>query len=217
MLSSKNIEQIKEEAETFFDTSRGSHGWDHVIRVYNLAVHIGKSEKADLDVIKVSALLHDIAREEQDKARGEFCHAVEGAKMAEELLKKYDLSQDFIKKVSHVIAAHRFRKDITPETLEAEILRDADKLDSIGAVGIGRAFMFAGEIGSRLHNPEIKGKAIKDVSYTVDDTAYQEYLYKLVKIKDLMHTLEGKRIAEDRHNFMKVFFDTLNREVEGVE
>ena len=95
-------------------------------------------------------------------------------------------------------------------------LFDADKLDSIGAIGIGRAFLFAGEIGSKVHNDKKTIENIKETkAYSKEDTAYREYILKLVNIKDLLFTNEGKRIAKERHDFMVEFFNRLNREVDG--
>jgi uncharacterized protein len=115
--------------------------------------------------------------------------------------------------VIHCIQTHRFRKRVVPISKEAKILFDADKLDSIGAVGIGRAFLFAGEVGARLHNKDINLRKTKP--YTKEDTAYREYLIKLRKIKDRIFTKEGKRIARERHRFMVEFFERLNRETDG--
>jgi uncharacterized protein len=210
------IQKIESEAKSYFKSSAGSHGWDHVQRVYNLAVHIAKKEQANIRVVRISSLLHDISRDLQDSKKGTICHAEHGAIRAREILKRYDLPKKDIDNIVHSIAAHRFRKNVVPKTIEAMILRDADKLDSIGAIGIGRSFMFAGEAGSKLHNKEISMLPVIDRSYTDDDTAYQEYLYKLSKIKDLMHTKEGARIAEKRHTFMEQFFETLNQEVDGI-
>ena len=124
------------------------------------------------------------------------------------------LPADLIERVVHCIAAHRYRKAVKPETLEARVLFDADKLDSIGAVGIGRAFLFAGEVGARLHDRDIDVEKTKP--YTKDDTAYREFLVKLRHIKDRMTTAEGRRIARERHAYMVDFFARLNRETAGV-
>ena len=113
----------------------------------------------------------------------------------------------------HCIECHRFRKNKPPISIEAKILFDADKLDSIGAIGIGRAFSFAGGVGARLHIKDIDITKTKE--YSVDDCAYREFLVKLIKLKDRMLTKEGKRIAKERHNFMVEFFDRLNKEVDG--
>ena len=205
--------QIKKEAKRYFENAKGSHDWEHTKRVCNLCIHIGKEEKADIGVLKLAAILHDIGREYQDKTNGRVCHAEKGALLARELLEKYAMDKERIDKVIHCIECHRFRGDRIPQSKEARVLYDADKLDSIGAVGIGRAFLFAGEVGAQLHNIGVDVEKTKP--YTKEDTAYREFMVKLKKVKDKMLTEEGKRIAEERHAFMEEFFDRLNKEVEG--
>jgi uncharacterized protein len=97
--------------------------------------------------------------------------------------------------------------------LEAKALFDADKLDAIGAVGIARTFLFAGEVGAKLHNPHIEPEDTEP--YSDEDTGYREYKLKLSRIKDRMLTTEGRRMAEERHQFMEMFFDRLTEEHEG--
>jgi uncharacterized protein len=92
-------------------------------------------------------------------------------------------------------------------------LFDADKLDSIGAVGIGRAFLFAGEVGARLHNKD--SDISKTKPYTREDTAFREYMVKLRWVRDRMFTKEGKRIAAERHKYMVDFFHRLDKETDG--
>jgi uncharacterized protein len=209
-----NIEQIKEKAEKYFKGTKKSHDWDHTLRVYKLCLHIGKIEGADMEILEIAALLHDIGRAREDECRGGVCHAKEGAKMAEQLLVPLGIEKEKIERIVHCIATHRFRDNNTPESLEARILYDADKLDSIGAVGIGRAFLFAGEVGAKLHDKNVD---IENTSlYTENDTAYREYLVKLSKVKDRMTTAEGKRIAVGRHEYMVGFFDRINKEVDGI-
>ena len=205
--------QIKKEAKRYFENAKGSHDWEHTERVYNLCMHIGKEEKADIEILKLSAILHDIGREYQDKTNGRVCHAEKGALLARELLGKHAMDKERIDKVIHCIECHRFRGDRIPQSKEAKVLYDADKLDSIGAVGIGRAFLFAGEVGAQLHNIGVDPEKTKP--YTKEDTAYREFMVKLKKVKDKMLTEEGKRIAEERHAFMEEFFDRLNKEVKG--
>ncbi len=208
------IEKIRKEARRFFSQARGSHNWDHTERVYELCLRIGKKEKANLKILRLAALLHDIGREEEDRSNGKICHTERGVALARKLLEKYHLEKEKIEKILHCIKTHRFRKRIIPKSKEARILFDADKLDSIGAIGIGRAFLFAGEVGARLHNKGIDVKKTKP--YTKEDTAYREFLVKLSKIKDRMFTREGKRIARERHKFMVEFFERLNKEVDGL-
>ena len=212
-LFSMDINKIKSFAEEVFSKSRGSHDWEHTLRVYNLCMHIGKKENANLDVLQVSAFLHDIARHEQDSSGGKICHAEKGAQDSKIILKDFDFSDDFIEEVVHCIETHRFRNSKEPFSKEAKILFDADKLDSIGAVGIGRAFLFSGEIGAKLHNKNVD--VYNTEEYTIEDTAYREYLAKLKHVKGKILTAEGKRIAEERHAFMEEFFNRLNDEVDG--
>lgn len=207
------IDQITDRAKEFFSNSRGSHDWEHTLRVYNLCLNIGEKENADMEILKISSILHDIGRGHQDECNGKICHAEKGAELAKELLAELEIDQEKINQIIHCIETHRFRGDKIPNSKEAKILFDADKLDSIGAVGIGRAFLFAGEIGANLHNKDVDLE--KSQEYSKDDTAYREYLIKLIKIKERMQTDEGKRLAEERHNFMVDFFDRLNQEVSG--
>ncbi|HMA63133.1 MAG TPA: HD domain-containing protein [bacterium] len=207
------IESMRIKARTLLNDSKGSHDWEHTLRVYKLAIHIGKIENADLKIVKLAALLHDIGRHHEDTAQGKICHAKKGAEMARKILEKSSLSKDNIDQITHCIRSHRFRDDNPPQTREARVLFDADKLDAIGAVGIGRAFQFAGEVGARLHDPDVDPESTKP--YSPDDTAYREYLVKLRKIKERVFTAEGRRLAQERHDFMVEFFKRLNQEVAG--
>lgn len=205
---------IKKEAKRYFLKARGSHDWDHTERVYKLCLRIGRKEKANLEVLKLAALLHDIGRKEEDRSNGRICHGEKGAALAKKILEQHRVDTATSDRVIHCIETHRFRQNRPPQSLEAKILFDADKLDSIGAVGVGRAFLFAGEVGARLHNPDIILKKTKP--YTREDTAYREFLVKLRKIKGRLFTPEGKRIARERHRFMTKFFDRLKKEVDGA-
>jgi uncharacterized protein len=203
------IQTVKEK----FSDSKGSHDWEHTRRVFNLALQIGEKEKADLVILRYAAILHDIGRAHQDTSSGKICHAQKGAVLAKEMLHQYNLPPDQIKAVVHCIETHRFRGGKSPESKEAMVLFDADKLDSIGAVGVGRAFLFAGEIGAKLHNNDID--IVNSQAYSKEDTAFREYSVKLKYVKDRMLTSEGKRMAERRHSFMVSFFEQLDEEVKG--
>lgn len=205
----KKIEKI---AKNRFKTAISSHDWDHVKRVYNLALKLGRKEKADLWVIKVAALLHDIKRSEEMLNGRKFCHAVEGAKEAEKILGQLGFEGDFIKVVKHCIEAHRFRNDIKPRTIEAKVLSDADKIDALGAIGIGRAFLYAGKIGARLHNSEIKN-VLSTKLHSREDTFYREFMFKLRYLKNKMYTSAGKKMAKERTIFMENFLKRLDKEI----
>jgi uncharacterized protein len=207
------IEDIKAFARNCFSNAQVSHDWDHTMRVYNLCMHIGKVEGADMEVLKIAAYLHDVGRAYQDESRGAICHEEKGTEMARALLGKYPISNEQKANIIHCIRAHRFRGDCQPETLEAKVLFDADKLDAIGAIGIGRTFQFAGEVGAKLHNPCINPEDTEP--YTEEDTGYREFKLKLSKIKDRMLTAEGRRMARERHAFMEMFFERFLQEHEG--
>ena len=193
----------------------GSHGPDHTERVYHLALAIGRRMGARLDILAAAALLHDIGRRHETESRGTICHAAKGADLAEPVLAGLGFSRPDIEAVTHCIRAHRFRGRERPRSTEAEILFDADKLDSIGAVGIGRAFLFAGQIGARLHDAEIDHMHTR--SYSTDDTAYREFRVKMSRVREQLLTEPGRRLAERRHRFMEIFFDELNLEIYGSE
>ncbi|MDB9823208.1 HD domain-containing protein [Deltaproteobacteria bacterium] len=208
-----NIDDIKRFAMNSCSAVPGSHDWGHTLRVYNMCMHIGQVEKADMEILGIAAYLHDVGRPFQDRSKGSICHAEKGAEIAEGLLEGVLISEARMANIIHSIRSHRFRGNSLPESLEAKVLFDADKLDSIGAIGIGRAFQFAGENGARLHNPSVDPEDTE--SYTIEDTGYREFRLKLSKIKERMLTSEGRRIARDRHEFMEVFFDRFLREYKG--
>jgi len=209
----ETLADIRRQARAHFSQARGSHDWDHTLRVHRLCRHIGSAEGADLLVTEAAAYLHDIGRAHQDRSNGHLCHAEKGAAMARELLAPFPLSDRRRENIIHCIAAHRFRRGEDPRTIEARVVFDADKLDAIGAVGIARAFLFAGELGARLHSPETD--VTKAPAYSVDDTGYREYLVKLSKIHERILTPAGRRLAGERHRFMAGFFDRFLEEYEG--
>jgi uncharacterized protein len=210
---SLTIEDIKDYAEQCLLKANGSHAWEHTQRVRNLCMHIGRVEGADEEVLEIAAYLHDIGRPYQDESKGAICHAEKGAEKAAVLLEKYPISAVQKNNVIHCIRSHRFRGNCRPQTLEAQVLFDADKLDAIGAIGIGRAFQFAGEVGARLHSPSVNPEDTEP--YTEEDTGYREFKLKLSKIKDRMLTAEGRRMARERHAFMELFFERFLQEHEG--
>ena len=197
----------------YLSKASGSHGWDHTCRVYNICRHIGRVEKADMEVLETAAYLHDLGRPLEDRSKGRICHAQKGAEIARRLLKNFPISEDQKDNIIQSIRTHRFRGNKKPKSLEAKILFDADKLDAIGAIGIARAFHFAGEVGAKLHSPYVDPENTEP--YTEDDTGYREFRLKLSKIKDRMLTSEGRRIAKERGEFMEIFFKKFISEFEG--
>ena len=213
MTTTPTIDDIRVFAVRCFSNARGSHDWDHTQRVYNLCMHIGRVEGADLKALEIAAYLHDVGRSYEDESKGAVCHAERGAEMARNLLEQYPISEERKANIIHCIRSHRFRGNYRPASTEANVLFDADKLDAIGAVGIARAFLFAGEVGAKLYNPYVQPEDTKP--YSEEDTGYREYKLKLSRIKDRMLTTEGRRMAEERHRFMEMFFHRFTEEYGG--
>lgn len=217
-ISRKIIKQIELEARKYFKKASGCHDWTHVERVRVLSLFIGRREKADLGVLELAAILHDVGREQEMKSKGAFCHAEKSAEIAKNILAKYNISQEAVSNIIHCIKTHRFRNSRIPGTIEAKVLFDADKLDSIGAVGLARAFLFAGSVGSgNLYtgNEKKLSRLGKDFSFTKEDSAVLEYELKLKHIKDKILTSTGKKIAGQRHKFMTSFFKRFWQEIKG--
>jgi len=194
------------------DAASGCHDFDHTSRVLANAERLAEQlPGADLKVVRLAALLHDVARPEEMASKGKICHAELGAELVPEILHaagKFESS--FVEQVASAVLTHRYRARRLPVSVEGKIVYDADKLDSLGAVGIGRAFLFAGREHARLHNTE--SEAVNSPAYSREDTAYREYLVKLRKLPDGMLTDPGRTIARERAAFMDSFFQRLNEE-----
>ena len=182
------VRQAEVCARELLATSPACHDWDHTMRVRANAMKIAKMLQArepmavmNVKVVEVAALLHDIGRPQELADEGRTDHAVYGAELAAQWLPKLGVTDAaFIEAVTACVRSHRFRKrdgGQEPLTTEAKIVYDADKLDSIGAIGIGRSFHFAGRTGARVHNRA--DEALRSDSYSRDDSAYREYLVKL--------------------------------------
>ena len=212
------MQRLMAEAQAILTANPACHDWYHTLRVLSNAQHLAQIEQADPVVVECAAILHDIGRPAELADEGRTCHAQRGAEIATELLPRVDFGDPgFVSHVADCVRTHRYRRRdaARPTTLEAKIVFDADKLDCIGAVGIGRAFHFAGRIGARLHNTA--EEATGSASYSREDSAYREYLVKLQHIHENMLTPEGRRMAEARHRFMVAFFERLCRETHGQD
>jgi uncharacterized protein len=206
-----------ETARRYYEENDSAHGFDHVLRVCRLTERIARREGADLEIARVAALLHDVGRAEQSRTGA--CHAAVGAARAREILAGHP--PDRVQRVAEAIAQHRFRGDQGPTTLEARVLYDADKLDAIGAIGVARAYAIAGTHRQRMwadvcpeyaNRPPQEGKGDLDSD---EHTPVHEFLFKLVRVRERMHTTEGRLMAEERHEYMVAFFRRLDLEVEG--
>ena len=224
MIKKEDIKKIEKIAKKYFKEASGCHDWSHIERVRNLALRIARAERADLKIVELASLLHDIGRKFEMENKGfkdgiKICHAQEGKKEAIKILENFkNITQVEKDNILHSIEAHRNRTSLIPKTLEAKIVFDADKLDSLGAIGIGRIFLFAGSASAKvLYTGKEKEHAKEGLkhSYTEKDTAPLEYEVKLKYLKNKMLTKTGKEIAKGRDKFMKDFFDNFWKEVDG--
>ena len=201
----------------FRSDAPGCHDFAHTLRVLKNAERIASEESGcDPEAVRFGALLHDVARPEELASGGKLCHASLGAEKARRILREEGCTDTaFAEHVSEIVRTHRYRGDLKPATPEACIVYDADKLDSLGAFGVARAFHFAGRIGACLHNSE--QEALSSDSYSSQDSAYREYLVKLRGLPDHLLTEPARRLAADRAAFMRAFFDRLNEEQEGLK
>jgi uncharacterized protein len=205
------VRAVRAEARGMMAGARGSHGFDHVERVLALALRLGAESGADLRELALAAILHDVGREQED--RGGSCHAAAGARLAREILLRHGAGERLAGRVAQSVRRHRFRGAARPVSREARLLFDADKLDSLGAVGVGRAFLFAGEIGARLHNSAAAARRAK--AHSRGDTAFREWLVKLRHLPGRLLTPAGRRLAAERAAFAAAFFQRLDEEVAG--
>lgn len=212
-MEDKFYEKLRERIKPYFEKA-GSHSFEHTERVYNLAVHIAKSEKADIDIVKTAALLHDIARKKQEEYKGKICHAEEGAKMAKEILGAVNFPKEKINSVCHAIEVHRYSKGLIPKTKEAEIIQDADRLDALGAITIARIFDYGGKLNRPIHNPKLKPKEYTHNSES--ESSFIHFYEKILKIKpETFKTAETKKIAKERYKFVQEFVDRFVKEWNG--
>jgi uncharacterized protein len=191
------------------------HGFDHILRVYQTAERLAQAEGADLEIVRAAALLHDV---EESHASGERAtHHHRSADFAAQVLRGEGWPEDRIAAVQHCIRAHRFRNTgEAPQTMEAKVLFDADKLDVCGAIGVARTLAYALQANAPFYSRPSQiflttGKTEPGESHS----AYHEYLFKLRHVKDRLFTDSGRALAEGRHRALCAFFEQLADEMEG--
>ena len=191
-----------------------AHDEKHIYRVLYNALVIAKEEAGvDHDVLIASCLLHDIGRKEQF-VDPTLCHAAVGSEKARTFLLQHGFSGDFAQRVAHCIAAHRFRKANPPQTIEAKILFDADKLDATGAIGIARTLQFKADTGGSIYTVRPDG-TVSNGEGEEGSSFFREYQFKLKKLYDRFYTNAGARMALERRQIARDFYESLYREVNG--
>jgi uncharacterized protein len=202
------------EAREYYTDSESAHDFEHVLRVMMMAERLARAEGADVEIVHAAALLHDIARLEEDQS-GLGDHAQMAADRARNILLEQGVNLERAAAVVHAIAAHRYRGSVQPQTLEAKILFDADKLDSIGAIGIARAYAIAGSLNQPLWSEPDKNAIATRDQRNASHSPVAEFMVKLRHVRERLHTAAAKKIAAERHEFMSQFFERLGREIRG--
>jgi uncharacterized protein len=207
-----------EEARVYYPANDPAHDFDHVLRVLALALRLAERAGADAEIVQTAALLHDTARPEEQATGAD--HALQGAARARQVLAGR-MPAEKVEAVAQAIAAHRYRNALVPQTLEAQVLYDADKLDSIGAVGVARAYAIAGVCGQPLWAEVEPGyRRRKQAQAHHNDlnavhTPVHEFDFKLSQVAGTLFTPAAREIARERHAYMVQFFQRLAQEVHG--
>jgi uncharacterized protein len=207
----KTILFVKEKLEN----AEGGHDWFHIERVYKNALSIADGEDCDANVVKLGALLHDIA-----DSKFHYGDETIGPKIAREFLERENVDQTTIQHVINIIENISFKGGNTQKTfssIELDIAQDADRLDAIGAIGIARAFNYGGFKNRSLHNPTIAPKFNMSKEEYKDSQAptINHFYEKLLLLKDKMNTETGKQIAQERHRYMEGFLSQFYAEWDG--
>lgn len=205
-----------EQAREWYRPDDPVHGFDHVLRVLALAEQIGRKEGADWEILQAAVLLHDASRDPGRDASEEG-HQEASAQFAREVLTRDLWPEQRIEQVLHCIRAHRYRtSDTPPQSREAKVLFDADKLDAIGAVGAARAVAFAVVARQPIYSrPSATFREKGKLEPGEPHSAYHEYLFKLRQIPGRLQTVSGRRLARERIHIMDQFFHRLAEETDG--
>ncbi len=193
--------------------AEGGHDWYHIERVWNTSRYIREREgTGDLHTIELAALLHDISDAKFNGGDDDL-----GSRMASEFLIKQNLDEGVVEHIKRIIKHVSFKGGFAQDqisTIEFQIVQDADRLDAIGAIGIARAFNYGGFKNRPIHLPEKPLQEYQDSkAYHKSDAPTINHFYeKLLKLKDLMNTSTGIKIAEERHAYMLQFLDQFYRE-----
>lgn len=189
-----------------------AHDKEHIYRVLYTALEIAQAEPdVDMDVLICACLLHDIGRKEQFDNPA-LCHAQVGAKKAYRFLLEQGFSEDFAGRVQECIRTHRYRKSDPPQSIEAKILFDADKLDVVGAIGIARTLVYKGRVSEPLYSLTPEGH-VSDGKNDVQPSFFQEYKYKLENLYDNFYTARGAEMAGKRRAAAQAFYSSMLQEV----
>jgi uncharacterized protein len=217
MLKMDLVEKTREFVSSFLEEEPSSHDMGHINRVEALCLEIQKEEGGDPLILRLAAILHDVGVLKEHEEGGD--HALYSAEIASEFLGKAGLEKELIKAVANCILTHRFSGGKSPDTIEARILQDADRLDALGAVGIFRAILSMGALRMLKYTTGIdKGSSKKTVYIEDPIEGFNEYMrYKPFTIPEKLNTNTSKRIAEERLKIMRLFLEELQDNVNGIK
>lgn len=203
MQENDNITEVEKFVYQKLHNEGSGHDWWHIDRVRKNAIRIGKAEQANVFVVEVAALVHDLI---DDKLSVKMKVNVLDVK---QMLMKIGISEKVVSEVINIIQIISYRKHFPPNqlSLEAKVVQDADRLDAIGAIGIARTFTYAGSKGNLIYVPDDKSGS----------DAISHFYDKLLKLKDLMNTSTGRQLAEERHQFLHVYLKQFYHEWNGIE
>lgn len=209
------IEETIKFVKISLQNAEGGHDWWHIYRVWQLSKFIATTERADLLVVELGALLHDIADSKFNDGDEEI-----GPRKARKFLESLEVKDEIINQVEYIIANISFKggNQITKfKFLELDIVQDADRLDALGAIGIARTFNYGGFKNREIYNPDIKPNlTMTKEAYKLSEAPSLNHFYeKLLLLKDKMNTNAGKKMAIQRHSFMEVFLEQFYKEWNG--
>jgi uncharacterized protein len=226
MLAESLRTDVWEVADSYYPKHDWAHGRSHIERVLRTAIEIGKQESAELEIIELATILHDIFKNREAHGTIEgFRHEIEGSKEARKILTKLGLADGTIDAVCHCIESHRKRSGrIEPQTIEAKCLFDADKLDCIGAIGIIRSAFISFDHQQEFYREEKDLEAYKHRNLRQEGTIIDyarhssnlEYELSLKEVAKRMYTETGKKLAKERSAFMDEFYSRLGKELKGI-
>lgn len=204
------LEYIKE----IFSGDSSGHDYYHTVRVYKIATEIAKQEYADVNIVQLAALLHDV----DDKKLSPETHATK--KNAVDFMTANVMDADIINIVCKIIDEVSFvgTDSVVPSTIEGKCVQDADRLDAIGAIGIARTFAYGGSRGRKIYDPDIKpriGMSKEEYQKNMNSTSINHFYEKLLLLKDMMNTTAGKKLAEHRQAVMQEFLNEFMAEWKG--
>ena len=189
-----------------------AHDKEHIYRVLYNALKIAETEElVDYDILICACLLHDIGRKEQFENPA-LCHAAIGAEKAYQFLITHDFPYDYAEKVKHCIETHRYRKSNQPQSIEAKILFDADKLEATGTIGIARTLFYKGKVAEPLYSLLPDG-TVSNGENDTEPSFFQEYKYKLENIYSRFYTEMGNKIAKERQQSAVDFYNSMFSEI----